>query len=87
VGGQMIIPLDDSDKTTMRRFTKVEEDEIIEEQFIECAFVPMLKGTELLRLFYLEISDNPRPCYLPFLPSIKYKLEEASMAPLFCVAR
>jgi protein-L-isoaspartate(D-aspartate) O-methyltransferase len=44
VGGQMIIPLDDSDKTTMRRFTKVEEDEIIEEQFIECAFVPMLKG-------------------------------------------
>lgn len=45
LGGQMIIPLDDSEKTTMRRFTKVEENEIIEEQFIECAFVPMLKGT------------------------------------------
>jgi len=44
LGGQMIIPLDESDKTTMRRFTKVEEDQIIEEQFIECAFVPMLKG-------------------------------------------
>jgi protein-L-isoaspartate(D-aspartate) O-methyltransferase len=44
IGGQMVIPLDDSDSTKMKRITKIDEQEILVEQFIDCSFVPMLKG-------------------------------------------
>ncbi len=44
IGGQMVIPLNDETKTVMRRITRIEENEYEEEQFIDCAFVPMLKG-------------------------------------------
>lgn len=45
LGGQMVIPLDENEeRTVMRRITRIEEDEFLEEQFIDCAFVPMLKG-------------------------------------------
>lgn len=44
IGGQMVIPLNDETKTIMRRITRIEENEYEEEQFIDCAFVPMLKG-------------------------------------------
>jgi protein-L-isoaspartate O-methyltransferase len=40
----MVIPLNDETKTVMRRITRIEENEYEEEQFIDCAFVPMLKG-------------------------------------------
>ncbi len=43
-GGQMVIPLEEGEKTIMRRITKTEENNFEEEQFIDCAFVPMLKG-------------------------------------------
>ncbi len=44
IGGQMVIPLEDGEKAIMRRITKTDEDTFEEEQFIDCAFVPMLKG-------------------------------------------
>jgi protein-L-isoaspartate(D-aspartate) O-methyltransferase len=44
IGGQMVIPLDDSDSTKMKRITKIDEQEILVEQFIDCSFVPRLKG-------------------------------------------
>lgn len=45
LGGQMVIPLDENEeRTVMRRITRIEENEFLEEQFIDCAFVPMLKG-------------------------------------------
>lgn len=45
LGGQMVLPLDnDEGNTVMRRITRIEENEFMEEQFIDCAFVPMLKG-------------------------------------------
>lgn len=44
VGGQMVIPLEDGEKAIMLRITKTDGDTYEEEQFIDCAFVPMLKG-------------------------------------------
>lgn len=46
LGGQMVIPLteENEERTVMRRITRIEENEFMEEQFIDCAFVPMLKG-------------------------------------------
>lgn len=46
IGGQMVIPLTEENdtRTIMRRITRIEENEFLEEQFLDCAFVPMLKG-------------------------------------------
>jgi protein-L-isoaspartate(D-aspartate) O-methyltransferase len=44
IGGQMVIPFDDGERSVMLRLTKTDENNFEEERFIDCAFVPMLKG-------------------------------------------
>jgi protein-L-isoaspartate(D-aspartate) O-methyltransferase len=43
-GGEMIIPLNDSDTNYMKRIIKLDEGEYYEERFEGFQFVPMLKG-------------------------------------------
>lgn len=45
IGGKMVIPIGQTDKQTMYRFTKISEREIEKEDFGAYKFVPMLKNT------------------------------------------
>jgi protein-L-isoaspartate(D-aspartate) O-methyltransferase len=44
IGGEMIIPLNDSETNYMKRILKLSDDEYYEERFDGFQFVPMLKG-------------------------------------------
>ena len=46
-GGEMIIPLNDSESNYMKRIIKLTDDEYYEERFDGFQFVPMLKGLNI----------------------------------------